>query len=125
MTKSSVLKLLEEPQIVVVKQPDILYPVPENRDPLDADAPGEAGMALGIVADRLEHCRMHHAAAAELDPPGPLAHRAAGAVALPATEVDFRARLRVREKTRTEPHAHGRREHLSREREQRSLQIGE
>ena len=41
---------------------------------------------------------MHHAAAAELDPPGLLAHRAAGAVALPAAEVDFRARLRVRKK---------------------------
>ena len=80
---------------------------------------------LRVVSDGLEDRRVHHAAAAQLDPAGLLAHRTAGAVALPAAEIDFRARLRIREEARTETHAHVRREHLARERQQRAFQIGQ
>ena len=79
----------------------------------------------GVVADRLEHRGVHHAAAEDLDPAGLLAHRAAGAVALPAADVDFGARLGVREEARAEPQPRPLAEHLAREREQRALQIGE
>src|SRR6187549_1498050 len=69
-----VRKLFQKPQIVLEEQPDVLYPVPEDCQALDAEAPGKAGVALRVVAYRFEHGRMHHAAAAQLDPPGPLAH---------------------------------------------------
>src|SRR5262245_54861338 len=118
-------KLFQKPQIVLVKQSDVLHPVPQNRNALDADAPGKTRIPLGIVPDGLEDRRMHHAAAAQLDPARFLAHRAAGAVALPAAQIDLRARLRVRKKARTEPYANGWREHLAREREQRPLEIGQ
>src|SRR3989442_2665887 len=120
-----VRKLLQESQVVLVEQPDVFDLIPQNRDALDADAPREAGVALGIVADRFEHRRVHHAAAAHLDPAGLLAHRAARAVALPATQIDFGARLGVGEETRPEPHTRLRRKHLTREREERTLEIRE
>src|SRR6476619_5285967 len=88
-------KLFEKSEIVLVEQPDVFHSIPQNRDALEAEDPREAGISLRVVADRLEHRRMHHAAAAQLDPSGPLAHRAAGAVALPAAQVDFGARLGV------------------------------
>src|SRR5262245_23086850 len=93
----SVRELLQEPEVVLVKQPDVADLMPEDRDPLDAEAPGEPGVFLCVVTDRLEHRRVHHAAAADLDPAGPLAHLAAGAVALPAADVDLGAWLGVRE----------------------------
>ncbi len=78
-----------------------------------------------VVADRLEDRWMHHPAAAQLDPPGSLAHRTTGAVALPAAEVDFRARLRSTERSSSGSGRDVRRKHLARERQQRPLQIGQ
>src|SRR5689334_10972133 len=92
---NSVFELLQEPEVVFVKEADILDLVLENRNPFDADPPREAGVALGVVADRLENSRVHHAAAANLDPACPLAHRASIPLAPPAAQVDFGARLRV------------------------------
>src|SRR5262245_13450188 len=97
----------------------------QDRDPLDADAPREPCIPFRIVADGLEDGRVHHAAAAELDPARFLAHRAACAVALPAAEIDLGARLRIREKTRAKAHADARRKHLARERQERPLQVSE
>src|SRR5262249_12534693 len=114
-----------EPQVVLVKQPDILDLIPKDSDALNADPPGETGVPLGVVADSLEDGWMDHAAAADLDPTGLLAHRAAVPVALPAAEIDFSAGLRVREEARSKPDADGRREHLACEREQRPFQIGQ
>src|SRR5439155_6700183 len=53
-SSSSVRKLLQKPEIVLVEQPDVLDLVPQDRDTLDADAPREAGVFLGVVAHRLE-----------------------------------------------------------------------
>src|SRR4029077_4431898 len=97
----------------------------QDRDAFDADAPREAGVALRVVADGFEHRGVHHAAAAELDPARLLAHRAAAAVALPAAQVDFRARFRVWEEARTKADTRRRRKHLLREREQDALEIGQ
>src|SRR6185436_13739576 len=121
----SVRKLFKKSQVVLVEQPDVLDLIFEDRDALDADAEGEAGVALRVVPDGLEHRGMDHAAAAELDPPGLFAHRAALAVALPAAQVDLGARLGVREEARAEADARRGRERLLREREQRALQIAE
>src|SRR5476651_1498456 len=119
----SVRELLEESQIVLVEQPDVLDLIAENRDALDADAPREAGVFLRVVAHRLEHRRVDHAAAEDFDPAALLAHRAADAVARPAADVHFGARLRVREEARTEPQPRLLAEHVAREGEQRPLQV--
>src|SRR6185436_7216334 len=83
----------------------------------------ESGVPLRIVADGFEDGRMHHPRSADLEPSGLLAHVAAGAVALPAADVDFRARLRVRKETRAEAHPRFLAEHIAREHEERPLQI--
>src|SRR5262245_34409114 len=96
-------KLFQKPQVVFVKEPNVLDPVPQDRHALDADPPRESRVALRIVAHCLEHGRMHHPRPADLEPSGLLAHGAALAVALPAADVDFSARFGVRKETRTEP----------------------
>src|SRR6185295_12236699 len=107
-------ELLEESQVVLVEQTDVLHAVAEDGDALDTDSPREAGVLFRVVADGLEHRRVHHAAAAKLDPAGLLAHRAARAVTLPAAEIDLGARLGVGEEARTEAHARFLGEHLLR-----------
>jgi hypothetical protein len=54
-----------------------LTAVAELRHALDAEAEGEAGVLLGVVADVREDARIDHARAAELDPAGALAQAAA------------------------------------------------
>src|SRR5258706_8698774 len=102
-TSPLVRELLQKPQVVLVEQPNVLDLIAQDRDALDADAPREAGVLLRVVADRFEHGRVHHAAAEDFDPAGLLAHRTAGAVARPAADVHFGARLGVREEARPEP----------------------
>src|SRR5262245_17498275 len=116
-------KLFQKSQIVLVKRPDIADLMSEDRDALDTQSPRETGDLLGVVTNGFEDRRMHHPTTAELDPTSLLAHRAAGAVALPAADVDFRARLRVGEKARSKPHACVCREHLAHERQQRALEV--
>src|SRR5947199_4044774 len=124
-TMPLVRELLQESQIVLVEQPDVLDLAAQDRDALDADAPREAGVLLGIVADRLEHGGVHHAAAQDLDPAASFAHRAAGAVARPAADVHFGARLGVREEAWPQPDARALAEHVAAEGEERALEIRE
>ena len=77
----------------------------QDRDPLDAQPPREAGKSFGVVTHGLENRRVDHPASAQLDPPGALAHLAAGPVALPAADVDLRARLGIGKEARPEPDA--------------------
>src|SRR5262249_55223973 len=110
-------------EIVFVELSNIFDLVAENRDALDPHAPGETRVLFRIVADGFEDRRMHHAAAEDLDPAAPFAHRAARAVARPAAHIHFGARLGVREEARTETQARTLAEHLAREGEQRPLQV--
>src|SRR5437763_4451067 len=86
--RALIRKLFEKAQIVFEKQPDVLHPVAQDGHALDADPPCESGVALRIVAHRFEYRGMDHPAAEDLDPAGPLAHRASRAVALPAADED-------------------------------------
>src|SRR6266581_786489 len=80
-------ELGQEPQIVLVEQADVVDSVLQHGDPLDPEPEGEAGVPLGVVADILEHRRMHHAAAADLDPSAALAGTAARSPAEDAGDV--------------------------------------
>ena len=85
------------------------------------------GVALGVVADGLEHRRVHHAAAEDLEPAGPLAHATVQPrpAARSAADVHLGAGLGVREEARTEPQLALGAEQLAQNGEQRALQIGE
>ena len=71
----------QEPQVVIKKQPQVIHAIAQHRQALDAGAECLAGVAFGIDAAGLEHVRMHHAAAGDLEPAGLLADAAAGAAA--------------------------------------------
>src|SRR5207245_404640 len=70
-------KLAQEAQGVFPERPDRRDVVAELRSPLEAAAEGEAAPLVGVEADVREHARIDHPGAAELDPAGPLARRAA------------------------------------------------
>src|SRR5581483_2528074 len=84
-------KLPQEPQIVLVKQSNVINPVADHCDPLDPKAERPAGPNLRIITDVLEHLRMHHSAPGDLQPF--LAHLTRQR----AAEIDLENRLSVAE----------------------------
>src|SRR5215475_8352080 len=63
-----ILELPQEPQIILIKQPDVVDPVPNHRNALDPESKCPAGPNFRIVADILEYLWMHHTAARDLEP---------------------------------------------------------
>src|SRR4051795_506197 len=105
-------ELSEEPEVVVVEEPEVWDAVLERGDALDPHPPREALVALGVIAvlaHVLEHVGVDLAGAQQLDPALALAqveaaaaaHEAA-AVADEAGDVELDARLREREEVRAE-----------------------
>ena len=69
-------KLLQEAQVVFVEQPDVLDTPLEQGHSFDAHAERKTGVSLRVVADRLEHGRVDHPAAENLEPAATLADSA-------------------------------------------------
>src|SRR2546429_5407369 len=93
-------KLPQKPQIIFVEEPDVVDAIADHGDAFDAEAEGPAGPDFGIVADVLEHLRMHHAAAGDLQPF--LAHPARERTG----EINLKARLGVTEVVWAETNLH-------------------
>src|SRR5207245_5101576 len=94
------LKLFQEPQIILVEQPDVVDAIADHGNALDAEPEGPAGPDFRIVSDVFKHLRMHHAAAGDLQPF--LAH-------LPRErtgEINLKARFSVAEVVRAETNPH-------------------
>ena len=64
-------ELPQEADVVLGQRPHVGDLMAHLGAPVDAEAEGEAGPLVGIDAHRVEDGRIDHAAAAELDPPGP------------------------------------------------------
>jgi len=94
------LKLLQEPDVVLVEKPDVVDAVADHGDAFDAEAEGPAGPDLWIVADFLEHGRVNHPAPGDLHPF--LAHSAGER----ARKIDLQAWFGVAEVVRTETNLH-------------------
>src|SRR2546426_475683 len=90
-------ELGQEAQIVLVEQADVVDSVFQHGDALDPEPEREPGVALGVVADLLEHRGVHHPRAAHLDEARALAAAAAVAAAEDAGDVVLGARLDERE----------------------------
>src|SRR5689334_4323019 len=58
---SLALELLEEPQVVLEEEPDLRDRVAAHRDAFESHAEREPRDLFGVVADRAEHVRVHHA----------------------------------------------------------------
>ena len=75
------------------EEADVAEAIAEHGEPLEAHAPGVAGVNFGVDTAVFEDFGMDHAGAADFKPAGVLAEAAAGAVAVGALEVDFEAGL--------------------------------
>src|SRR5829696_6760175 len=99
------LELPQEAQVALEEEPEIRDAVLDHRHPIRAEPESETGVLLRVVADLLEHGRVHHPGATRLEPAGALAHLAVGvlAVADKATHVHLDARLGELEVARPQP----------------------
>src|SRR5882672_2380897 len=91
-----ILELPQKPQIVCVKQADIVDSIANHCDSFDPESEGPARPHLGIVADIFKHLWMDHSAPGDLEPF--LAHFSRQRTA----EINFEARFGVAEIMRTE-----------------------
>src|SRR5262249_41993583 len=96
----------QKPDVVLVKQPDVVDPVLQHRRALDADAEREGGVPFGVDPGHLQGGRMEHAAPEDLQPAGALARRAALPPADQTGDRHFCARLGEGAVGRREPHPH-------------------
>ena len=92
----ALLKLFQEPDIVLEEQPDVVELVHQRAHAVDSEAKREPGILLWIDADRAQHVWMHHAGTAQLDPARVLTDATTTSLALEATEIKLGARLRKR-----------------------------
>src|SRR5436190_58224 len=99
--------LSEEANVAVEERADLVDPVADHRDPLEPEAEREPLPLLRVVADGLEHVRVDHPAAAELDPAREGADTTSLAVAEDAAHRQLRRRLGVGEVVGAEAGADG------------------
>src|SRR5262249_33521332 len=117
-------ELPQEALVPLEEQAQVGEAVVQERDAVDAEAEGEARELLGIERDALEHPRMHHPRAHDLDPTRALALRAARALAEDAAHRDVDPGLDEREERRDEPRVRPLAEELLEERRHGPLQVG-
>src|ERR1700685_609718 len=95
---------MRKPAYVAVEQlAQIAHAIFEHRDTVDAHAPGEALIDVGIDAAGAQHVRMHHAAAENLKPVLALAETDFTLVA-PALDIDLERWLGEGKERRAESH---------------------
>src|SRR5438093_7149144 len=119
------LELLEEPDVVLPQDPDVGDAEPDHGEPVVAAPEREPGPSLRVVADGLQHARMHHAGAHRLDPAREATRPAAAATADEARHLNLRARLDERKERRREADLAFRAEQLPVERLERPSEVGE
>src|SRR5215813_1837100 len=79
---SRTTKLLQEPDVIFVQQPDVIQPVFQRAQPIQSQSEREAGELFGIDRDGVQHVRVDHSRPAHLDPAGAFANTTAPASAL-------------------------------------------
>src|SRR3989449_9421540 len=80
------LELLQEAQVGFVEEADVVDVVLEHRHPLDAESPRVAVPLRGIDPAAAQDLRVHHAAAADLEPSLVAAALSTGATANAAAD---------------------------------------
>src|SRR4051812_34914404 len=122
-----VLQLRSEGQreayVALEEVPHVVEAVAEHQQPFEAHAERVAGVAVGVDTAGAQHIRVHHAAAAPLDPALARADPAAVALAGEALEVDLGGRLGEREVRRPHPALQPLAEHGPRERVDGAAQV--
>ena len=123
MVASPFSELLQEAHVVFEDQAQVADLKAAHRQTLQTHAEGPAGVDVRVDAAALEHLRVDHAGAEDLDPALALAGGAALAAALVALHVHLAARLGEREVVRAEAGDGVFAVELAHERVERALQI--
>ena len=116
--------MFKESQIILPEIADVIDAVSQHGDALGAEAEGETGVALGVVAAVAQDVGVHHAAAADLQPAA-AADGAALAAAQKALHVEFRGGFGEWEEARPETRTHVLSEQASGQVGERGLQVAE
>src|SRR5262245_45851105 len=116
-------ELPEEAHVVLDQETQVVDAESHHRDPIDAETERETRVPLGVDPHGLEHRRVHHSGAPELEPAGVLARAAAGAAADAARDVELAARLDEGEVAGTKPDLHVVAEESPPHRGARSLEV--
>ena len=95
-------KLFQEPYIVFIQNPNVVYIIAEKRSAFDTHAECIAGIFLRIISNRLKHMRMNHAGAENFQPAGMFANAASFASANEAGNIHLCAWFCEWEETWTE-----------------------
>src|SRR5262245_10532300 len=101
---------MQEPDVAQKELLDVVDAVLHHREPFHTHAESEPAKLCRVVPYIRENCRIDHSAAHHFDPAALLADTAAFAAARAAGNIDFRAWLRKRKKTRAKASAHFRAE---------------
>src|SRR5436305_871851 len=104
-------KLLQKPDVALIKQLNIVDSIFQHRDSFYAHAEGESADLAGVVAVafyELEHIGVDHAAAQQLDPAAHLAQAAAFSAAFETGDLDIGDGFSEREERRIETRLHTR-----------------
>ena len=112
-SRTFISELLQEADVVGEQVAEVVDAVAFLGHAVDAEAEGEAAPLLGVEPAGAQHVRVHHAAAAELEP---------GAVG--ALDVELGGRLGEREVARAQPRREAGAEERLRERLDRAGQVG-
>src|SRR4030066_1722162 len=108
-------ELFQEPQIIREEEPDVIDPIFEHGDPLDAHSKCKAGDFLRIIIDKLINCRVDHSRPQDLQPSCIRTDPASFSPADETLDIDFCTGLCERKKTRPETESRLLAEHLSNE----------
>jgi hypothetical protein len=117
--------LREKTQVVAVEVADVVDAVNEHGYPLRPHPEGHPREDVRVVPAVLEDGGVHHAGAADFEPPRPLADAATLSVAENAVHVEFHARFGKGEIASAQPYLPIPAEHLPGEGLEHSLEVGQ
>ena len=95
------LELLEEADIIFIKQPEIVYAVTKAGDPFYSHSECKTCVFLGIIPNILEDVRMNHTGSKALQPTDELTHPAPFSATQETRDIHVCARLRKRKECGT------------------------
>lgn len=97
------LKLREEPEVILKEEPYVIYPQLQHGNPLDTNPEGKTGVFYVVVADGTEHLWVNHSRTEDLKPSTTLADPAPLSSADETPYVDLSAGLGKWKETRSKP----------------------
>src|SRR5215213_2205439 len=121
--QTALLKLFQEPDVVLEKQANVVELIHQRAHAIDSQTKRKPRILLRIHSDGAQHVRMHHSGTAQLDPARVFTNATASALAFETTEIKLRARLGERKVRRAKARHSVWPKHPSQKLRDRALQV--